>query len=530
MEKIKAACYCRVSTKKEEQLTSLENQKAFFRQFIDSNPRYELYDMYVDEGISGKSVKKRKAFNQMVADAKKGLFSTILVKDISRFARNTVDALDTVRDLKKNGITVEFITYQMNTLDNSEFTLTVLAAVAQEESSNLSKRVKFGKRQGAGQGRVPSRVYGYDKIQGDKCGLIINQMEAAVVRRIFNLYVNHQMSSYKIAKLFNEEKILTKQAGRTWSQSVICGVLKNRLYTGRVCNRKSEVKDFISGSRVKFNETEWIVVERPEFRIISDKSFAKAQKLLEIRRNAYSQFEDGSKTKRKRPSVKYPLSNLLVCANDNYAFRRRTRTYQPSGRVYTYWTCSKRDYGAGACNNAVKPDERRMHEAIRQFLFQLFGNEDMLYNQIREAVGRSLKSKYAKEIDRDGLQKERNKLEKDREKLMDLFMGDMVGKDYLFAKIKPVEARLTEIEAYLNGLGNRDNTDIERCLSKIFDKAENADRLMDNAFLKEIFERFLVHADGRVTAVLKIDTDTGVPLEIPFGEMVEESVFRAKLH
>lgn len=523
----KVACYCRVSTRKEEQLISLEHQKEFFQQFIANNPKYELYEMYVDEGISGKSLKKRKEFNRMVTDAKKGLFSTILVKDISRFARNTVDTLDTVRDLKKNGTAIEFITYSMDTLGNSEFVLTVLAAIAQEESYNLSNRVKFGKKQGAKQGRVPSRVYGYDKVKGDKCGLTINQAEAAIVRRVFDLYVNCQMSSHQIAKLFNEECVLTKNAGRLWSQTVICGILKNRLYIGQVCNGKSEVKDFISGNRAKYAESEWIVVERPEYRIIPDEVFIRAQELVESRGNSYHQFEDDGKTKRKRPSVKHPLSNLLVCANDNYAYRRRIRTYKPGGYTYTYWTCSKRDFGVDACGNAIKLDERQMHEAIRQFLVRLFDNKDMIYRQFRATVGRRLKEKYAEEIDRDNLITERNKLEKDREKLMDLYLKDEVNKEYITAKINPIESRLDDIEATLDILRNRDNVvpDIETCLSKMVDKIANTDELMDNAFLKELFERFIVHADGRITAVLKIDTGTGVSLEIPFGEMVDKSEF-----
>lgn len=178
------AAYCRVSTDKEDQLNSLEVQKEFFQAYAQKN-NCHLVRLYADEGISGTKIKKRKEFQGMMADAEHGLLDMVVVKDISRFARNTVDLLESVRRLKTLGIEVQFLTANMTNMGGSEFVLTVMGALAQEESANMSKRVKFGKKMNAEKGRVPNIVYGYDKIKGEYFSLLINQEEAAVVRQIF---------------------------------------------------------------------------------------------------------------------------------------------------------------------------------------------------------------------------------------------------------------------------------------------------------------------------------------------------------
>ena len=181
------AAYCRVSTDKEDQLNSLEAQKNFFQEYC-AKTNDNLVRLYADEGISGTKTKNRKEFLRMMSDAEHGLFQMVVVKDISRFARNTVDLLQNIRKLKSMGIETQFLTANMTSMGNSEFVLTVFGALAQEESNNTSKRVKFGKKINAEKGRVPNIVFGYDKTIGDYFNLTINQEEADVVRQIFRLY------------------------------------------------------------------------------------------------------------------------------------------------------------------------------------------------------------------------------------------------------------------------------------------------------------------------------------------------------
>ena len=160
---MRIAAYCPVSTAKEEQLDSLANQKEFFEAYARTNG-YELVRVYADEGISGTQMRKREQFQALLRDAARHHFDLVVVKDISRFARNTVDFLQSVRALKELGVNTRFLTANMDSLGESEFVLTLFGALAQEESANLSRRVKFGKRLNAQKGRVPRLLYGYHRV------------------------------------------------------------------------------------------------------------------------------------------------------------------------------------------------------------------------------------------------------------------------------------------------------------------------------------------------------------------------------
>ena len=198
------AAYCRVSTDKADQLNSLEAQKEFFSEYTKRTGD-TLVRLYADEGISGTKIKNRKEFLRMMSDAEHGLFDMVVVKDISRFARNTVDLLQNVRKLKSLGIETQFLTANMTSMGNSEFVLTIFGALAQEESANTSKRVKFGKKMNAEKGRVPNIVYGYDKTIGDYFNLAINKEESKVVQQIYKWYTEEGYGAAKIANMLNEK-------------------------------------------------------------------------------------------------------------------------------------------------------------------------------------------------------------------------------------------------------------------------------------------------------------------------------------
>ena len=219
------AAYCRVSTDKADQLNSLETQRKFFIEYAEKTGR-RLVRLYADEGLSGTKVKHRKEFQRMMADAELGLFEQLVVKDISRLARNTVDLLQSVRRLKALGIQTLFLTANMDSMGDSEFVLTVFGALTQEESANMSKRIKFGKRVNAERGKVPNLVYGYDKTAGDYFNLTINPQEAAVVRQIYHWYIKDGYGANKIAAALNQQGLRTKQ-GREWSQNGVCRILAN---------------------------------------------------------------------------------------------------------------------------------------------------------------------------------------------------------------------------------------------------------------------------------------------------------------
>ena len=264
------AAYCRVSTDKEDQLNSLETQKEFLE--YTKRTGDNLIKLYADEGISGTKIKNRKEFQRMLVDAEKGLFEMVVVKDISQFARNTVDLLQSVRKLKALGIETQFFTANMTSMGNSEFVLTIFGALAQEESANTSKRIKFGKKMNTEKGRVPNRVYGYDKTIGDYFNLSINEEEAKVICKMFKWYTAEGFGGAKTANILNDRGIKTKR-GNNWSQNSICRILTNEIYTGKIINGKEEIADFRTGQRKEKDESEWLVTVRPELRIIDDETF-----------------------------------------------------------------------------------------------------------------------------------------------------------------------------------------------------------------------------------------------------------------
>ena len=322
------AAYCRVSTDKEDQLNSLEAQKEFFSEYTKRTGD-NLVRLYADEGISGTKIKNRKEFLRMMSDAEHGLFDMVVVKDISRFARNTVDLLQNVRKLKALGIETQFLTANMTSMGNSEFVLTIFGALAQEESANTSKRVKFGKKMNAEKGRVPNIVYGYDKTIGDYFNLTINQEEAAVVRQIYEWYIKDGYGAAKISIFLNERGLRTKRNCQ-WSQNGVCRILTNELYTGKIINGKQEVTDFLTGQRADKDASEWMVVERPDLQIIDMETFEQAQQIMKSRGRAF-------KVDKQRQSNKYLFSTLIKCKECGWSFRRVVRTYK---NTYVRWVCS----------------------------------------------------------------------------------------------------------------------------------------------------------------------------------------------
>lgn len=270
------AAYCRVSTGSDEQLNSLINQRRFFDEYV--RKRHDvLVNIYADRGISGKSMRNRTEFLKMLSDSENDLFDAVLVKDISRFARNTVDFLNGIRLLKSNGVDVIFVGANQKVIGESEFVLTVFAALAQEESCGLSKKIIFGKKQGAKNGRVPNLIYGYDKVNTYE--LKINNAEADAVRLIFDMYANQNLGLRKTADRLNNLNIPSKLGG-TWSGKTVRRIISNPIYIGILVNNKSETVDFLSAKRRSVPPDEQYRHIRHELRIVDEGIFEKANRRL----------------------------------------------------------------------------------------------------------------------------------------------------------------------------------------------------------------------------------------------------------
>ncbi len=499
IKKIRIAAYCRVSTDKDEQILSLQAQKEFFEEYA-VKMGFELVELYADEGISGTKLKNRKQFIRMMQDAEKGLFERVYVKDVSRLARNVVDFLQSVRKLKSLNIDCQFITANMSANDG-ELTLTILAAVAQEESSNLSKRVKFGKVKNAEKGKVPNFVYGYDKEIGNYFELKINTIEAEVVRRIFDLYVNGGYGANKIAQMLNKECIKTKR-NCNWSQNAICRILTNQIYVGKIINGKEKVQDFLTGKRVRVSTDEQLIVDRPELMLISQEDFDKAQYLLNQRVELFQ-------ANKQRHSNKYPFSTLIKCGCCGRSFRRIYREWTSS--IYIKWECCKKNNeGVDACRNHTLVDEIELLSDIKEYLSQIVSSKDKLL----EKTISEFKKKY--KLSLNGLNEndivdELERLKKMKDKQTKMYEADIITIDELKERTSDMNVAIRKLENELIAVrGNASTFDIIETMVKKYcgsiNDVLNTENL-DNVMLKKVIDKIVVNEDGKIKVYLKLFKD-----------------------
>lgn len=497
------AAYCRVSTDKEDQLNSLETQKEFFTEYTKRTGD-NLIRLYADEGISGTKIKNRKEFQRMLADAEKGLFDMVVVKDISRFARNTVDLLQSIRKLKALGIETQFLTANMTSMGNSEFVLTIFGALAQEESANTSKRIKFGKKMNAEKGRVPNIVYGYDKTIGDYFNLSINEEEAKVIRQMYKWYTEEGYGGAKIANMLNDRGIKTKR-GNNWSQNSVCRILTNEIYTGKIINGKEEVSDFLTGQRKEKDESEWLVTVRPELRIIDDETFDRAQEVLKGRHASF-------KLTHERQSNKYLFSTLIKCKDCGWSFRRTVRQYK---NTYVRWVCSGHNgRGADSCPNAITVDEEELIQVLQEYFQDVLGKKKKVIDYVVKEFRRVYKAKdenveYEKELNT-----ELNRLRKAREKYMDMYTDDLISREELNEKIGGMRKEIDRLENELKMVSYNltKGEQLEAILNSTFKEIEDITDVheMTNTQLKRLINKIEVDKDGNVDIYLRLIGDLGL--------------------
>ena len=503
---MKIAAYCRVSTEKEAQIDSLEKQIEFFNEFTKKNG-YELYKLYADEGISGKQIKHRKQFQQMMIDAKAKKFDKVVVKDVSRFARNTVDLLQSVRELKSYGVQVDFLNNGEVMEGGSEFILTILGAMAQQESANMSKRVKFGKDITAQKGRVPNLVFGYDKIPNERYTLKINEEEAKIVKEIFESYVYKGIGTTKIAWDLNDRGIRTKKTKSKWVQTSIVRMLKNPIYTGRVTNKKSEVTDFITGTRKDLPEEEWIVVERSEMRIISDELFNRAQEILAQRSNEF-------KLNNKREKTEYVFSTLIYCKHCGYSFRRIKRKYKEDGPEYIRWVCSGRNsMGVNHCPNTTVIDEEELLNAIKIYLKSIIKNKKNFMKTVEKEFEKITKLRENNERSEESLLKEIEKVTVKKQKYMEMFQNEIINIQELKKYTNPLNEDIARLERELKLITSeiKEKDVLEKELNKTIKTVDDIlnNETITNAMLKTIIDVIEVDSDGNIEVRLKLLNEIG---------------------
>lgn len=328
-KKRRVAAYCRVSTDSDDQANSFESQQRYFKQYIEHHPDWELYEIFADEGISGTNTKKRKQFNRMITCAKNGDFDLIITKEISRFARNTLDSIYYTRDLKKNGVAVIFMNDGINTMDgDAELRLAIMSSIAQEESRKTSERVKWGQKRQMEQGVVFGRsMLGYDVKDGK---MTINEEGAKVVRLIFHKFVYERKGTHVIARELREEGINPMRV-KEWQNTVILRIIRNEKYCGDLVQKKTYTPDFLSHEK-KYNrgQEEFVIIKDHHEPIISRELFEKANRILEVK----SLSQEG----KAKHSNRYPFSGKIKCGRCQASYVARYRT-RKDGSQYKAWRC-----------------------------------------------------------------------------------------------------------------------------------------------------------------------------------------------
>lgn len=370
--KLRVAAYARVSTEQDEQQNSYEAQVKYYTHFISSNPDWEFVGIFSDEGITGTNTKKRDGFNHMIDIALSGGIDLILTKSISRFARNTVDALQVVRKLRAMNIEVWFEKENLHTLDpKCEMILTIMSSLAQEESRSISENVRWGQRRSMENGNVSlpyKHFLGYRKGADGRPEIV--EKEAAIVRNIYKMFIDGYTLN-DIAKKLTADRIPTPWGKEKWSTSTVRSILTNEKYRGDALLQKSYTVDFLTKEvRKNHGEVKQFLVENSHEPIIEPAVFDHVQTLLVQRRSI-----------RKKVYSQHPFAGKIICGDCGGCYGHKVWRVRSTGEHYDVWYCNHKYDGAKRCKTATLR-EADVRAAFESVLLQL-GEDDLNYTEER---------------------------------------------------------------------------------------------------------------------------------------------------
>ncbi|MCC8161207.1 MAG: recombinase family protein [Oscillospiraceae bacterium] len=495
---LNVAAYCRVSTDKDDQANSFESQKRYFEEYIKRNPDWELTEIYADEGLTGTTTKKRKAFNKMIADAHLGKFDRVLTKEVSRFARNTVDTLQFTRELKAINIGVLFMLDNIDTLaPDGELRLTIMASLAQEESRKTSERVKWGQKRQMEKGVVFGRdMLGYD-VRGGK--MYINEEGAEIVKLIFHKFVNEKKGTYTISRELREAGYKTITGNAMWTNTVILKALRNEKYCGDLIQRKTYTPDYLTHAK-KYNhgEEEFVIIRNHHEPIISRELWDMAQEELDKR--------TPSEEIKSKHSNRYLLSGKIVCGCCGNKFVARSKK-RKDGSVYKAWRC----YNA-AQHGTAKIDKTGNHIgcdvksqirdedfmlAIQKVVECLDVNRDAIIKGLTDVLKNVFSYEKQQTVDKAEIQKKLTNLRSRQEKLLDLYLSEDLSQETYREKKALYETEISEFENILNGANTETiSYDYKQAINDITEYITNllyaTER--DEIFYKNLVEKIVVHS------------------------------------
>ena len=455
--KRKVAIYARVSTEHEAQINALENQIQYYNNILAQHPEWELVGRYVDEGITGTSVKKRKNFLRMMEDAKNGMFSLILTREVSRFARNTVDTLQETRKLKSYGVEVYFTEDNIRTSDDTdgELRLTLMATLAQNESKKTSVRVKAGQKISFENGVLygNGNILGYDRVGRE---LVVNPEQAETVKMIFNMY-HDGMGCKQIAYELEKRGRITSTGLTHWQPGTISRLLRNSFYCGKIVYRKQYVPDYLEQKKINnYDEVDKIEIMGKHEPIISEELFNDCQRRL-----------DAKTVNRLRGNhainpPKSAYARILKCQCGSNFERRKWHKYK-DGRIRYGFECYKqKNHGSyrtrlkkgldttGCCTTKMFPEWKL--KIVAHWLFNdLWKERDKIINRAIEMLNATIKDEnvvdYTDEVKE--LNKKRKKYEEKLSNLVELRVEGDISKEVYEEKKGAFKKQIEYIDSEL---------------------------------------------------------------------------------
>ena len=502
---LNVAYYARVSTEKLEQQVSIKHQEEHFEELIHSNNRWRFAGSYIDDGISGMNANKREEFQRMLRDAKLGKIDMIITKEISRFARNTLDSIQYTRELLSYGVCVWFQNDGINTIDeDSELRLTIMAGVAQDEIRKLSSRIKFGHAQSIKNGVVLGhRMYGYSNNQG-KLELIPE--EADMVRMVFRDYASG-MSTPRIEKKLWNMGYRSFKGGKI-SRDVIKNIIRNPKYKGYYCGGKVKIVDMFTKKQEFLPQSEWVMFKDDGSRvpqIIDETTWEKA--------NAYLR-ERGEAIKSRRTSFKSEniFTGKLFCANDGAPYWMKQHYIR--GKEDVRWVCSyKIKNGAASCNSFGLA-ESELKEVIAELINKSSENIDSILEEYFEILQSSIKNIPDNKNEISRLEKQIDLLKQKREKILEYNLDGKISDDEFISRNKEYVKQIKQIESHILEIQNTKSPEpVEIQLSAIKEQLEKfkgvTPKDINRQIVNELFEKITVEPLAATCATLTFQLRSG---------------------
>lgn len=536
-DKVRVCFYGRVSTQHEAQINALDNQLQWYESILKDHPNWEKVKVYVDKGISGTQAKKRHGFMQMIEDASKGMFDLVCTREVSRFARNTLDSLDYTRRLKNMGVEVFFYNDNIWSCESDgELRLTIMSAMSQEESKHISDRVLAGQKTSREKGVLygNGNILGYRLVKGktsvDNTYEIIEE-EAETVRMIYDLYLSG-LGVRAIASKLIELKRKKSNGGYKWEASYVLRVLDNKTYTGYIGYNKSYTTSFLDHTRVSISDRSQYEYVKGNFQpIISEEMWNRVQ-ALKAKKSISTQ-----KRLQGKPMAKDKWVKHLICECGS-TYKKYKWRVNKNGEESNGYQCRnqvanrKRSFhikngldGAGLCdvpsicewklNFMAKAIFHRLWENQKDSIEELMGTIEEYYTVDKE--------EHSERYEVEKLQRELDRLQKRKNNLVDMRLDDWIDEDEYQKKYTLILERIREIETTLEKIqcGSKEiepvdvSAEVEKIQAYLDKTCDLEEKQVSDELIEAIVERVTPTEEGVFKWYLK---DEDYDMEMKFKE------------